>query len=279
MATARLLPTRTYTPRLDAEVLLRFVLGIDRTALFARLQEEIDPKTEKEFARLIERRISGCPVAYLTGEREFMGLPFIVNPSVLIPRPGTEQLVEWAASWLLPRPEAVVVDVGTGSGAIILSLARVCKAWTGAAIGIDISEAAISAAKTNRDRLDLQDRVDFVIGDLLQPLSSKVDLILANLPYLTPAQFEENPELNAEPKIALVGGSDGLAIISRLISDLPRVLHPNGTAVLELDPGHAAEASRMAADHFPSARIRIVRDLEERDRFVIVERNNMRDKL
>jgi release factor glutamine methyltransferase len=168
--------------------------------------------------------------------------------------------------------------VGTGSGAIILSLAKINESWTGHATGIDISEAAIAVAQANRARLGLQNRVDLVVGDLLQPISGQVDLILANLPYLTPDQFEGNPELNAEPKVALVGGSDGLAIIRRLISDLSRILQPSGAMVLELDPGHATKAARMAADRFPYARIRVVRDLEERERFVIVERSNMKDE-
>jgi len=278
VATSRLLASRTYTPtpRLDAEVLLRHALGIDRTALFARLQDPIDPKARSEFERLVERRVEGCPVAYLTGEREFMGLPFIVTPDVLIPRPGTEQLVEWAEQWLISRPDAVVVDVGTGSGAVILSLGKLAKGWTGRAIGIDLSAAAIEVARFNRSRFGLQDRVELVVGDLLQPISNPVDLILANLPYLTPAQMMENPELNAEPSIALAGGPDGLDEIRRLLNDIPRVLRSTGGFVLELDPGHAAEAANIASARFPQARVHVARDLEDRDRFVIVERHNIR---
>jgi release factor glutamine methyltransferase len=273
-ATARLLASRTYTPRLDAEVLLRNVLGIDRTELFARLQEPVDPIKRSEFERLVDRRIEGCPVAYLTGEREFMGLPFIVSPAVLIPRPGTEQLVEWAGRWLTWRPDAMVVDVGTGSGAIILSLAQSAKSWTGRAIGIDISEAAVEIAKTNRSRLNLQDRVELIVGDLLKPVIEPIDLILANLPYLTPGQIMENPELAAEPRIALDGGDDGMTQVRRLIADIPRVLRTTGALVLELDPGHVTEAVREATTHLPEARIHVEHDLENRERFVIVERIN-----
>jgi release factor glutamine methyltransferase len=273
-ATARLLASRTYSPRLDAEVLLRYVLGIDRTALFARLQDPVEFSDRLEFERLIEKRFEGCPVAYLIGEREFMGIPFIVNPSVLVPRPGTEQLVEWAEQWLIFRPDAKVVDVGTGSGAIILSLAKFAKSWTGRAIGIDLSEAAIEVAQTNRSRLGLQDRVELVAGDLLVPVTEPVDLILANLPYLTPDQIMENPELAAEPRMALEGGPDGLDEVRRLLNDIPRALKPAGAAVLELNPGHVAEVARIASASLPKARVLIERDLEERDRFVIVERDN-----
>jgi release factor glutamine methyltransferase len=274
VATDRLLASRTYSPRLDAEVLLRHVLGIDRTALFARLQESVEPSDRLEFERLIERRFEGCPVAYLTGEREFMGFPFIVNPAVLIPRPETEQVVEWADKWLSTRPDAVVVDVGTGSGAIILSLAKVAKNWTGRAIGIDLSEVAIDVASANRSQLGLQDRVELVAGDLLEPVLEPVDLILSNLPYLTREQIMENPELNAEPRIALDGGHDGLREVRRLIEDIPRVLRSTGAFVLEIDPNHAAEAAGVAADRFPRARVHGERDLEDRERFVIVERDN-----
>jgi release factor glutamine methyltransferase len=273
-ATARLLASRTYSPRLDAEVLLRYVLGIDRTAIFARLQEPVDPAKRSAFERLVDRRIEGCPVAYLTGEREFMGLSLIVNPAVLVPRPGTEQLVEWAQRWLASRSEAAVVDVGTGSGAIILSLASTVMSWTGRAIGIDISEGAIDVAKANRAKLSLEERVELIAGDLLKPITEPVDLILANLPYLTPAQIAENPELDAEPRIALDGGADGLNQVRRLIDDIPRVLRPTGAFVLELDPGHANEAGGIARTFIPDARIHIELDLEQRERFVIVECNN-----
>lgn len=278
-ATARLLPSRTYTPRLDAEVLLRHVLGIDRTELFARLQEPVDPSVKSQFERLIDRRLEGCPVAYMTGEREFMGFSFIVNPSVLIPRPGTEQLVEWAKLWLTSRPHAEVVDVGTGSGAIILSLAKIAKSWKGRAIGIDLSEAALNVARANSSRLGLEDRVEFIAGDLLEPITNPVELILANLPYLTPAQIMENPELKAEPRIALDGGPDGLAEVRRLIDDIPRVLKPHGAVVLELDPNHAVEAVSIVHDRITDSRTRVVRDLEDRDRFVIVERDNKKAML
>jgi release factor glutamine methyltransferase len=274
-ATTRLLESRTDTPRLDAEVLLRFVLGIDRTALLTRLREQLDPAVESEFERLIEMRLEGCPVAYLTGEREFMGLAFHVGPAVLIPRPGTEQLVEWALGWLVSRPEAVVVDVGTGSGAIILSLAKIATGWSGRAIGIDVSGAAIDVALTNRSRLGLQDRVELIEGDLLQPIIEPVDLILANLPYLTPNQILGNPELTAEPRLALDGGRDGLTEVRRLIEDSSRVLQSKGAFVLELDPGHISEAAKLASSRFPGVRIHVSRDLEERERFVIVERNNV----
>ena len=118
----------TDTPRLDAEVLLRSLLGLDRTALFTRLRDPIDPTALQAFLDLIDQRARGVPVAYLTGEREFMGMRFTVGPGVLIPRPETEILVEWALDWLRERPGATVADVGTGSGAIAFKSGR--TPWT-----------------------------------------------------------------------------------------------------------------------------------------------------
>jgi release factor glutamine methyltransferase len=274
-ATARLTTAGSESPRLDAEVLLRHVLGIDRTELFTRLQEPVTGNVSSKFEQLVDARSEGRPVAYLIGEREFMGLTFTVCPSVLIPRPETEQLVEWALTWLERRPDADVVDVGTGSGAIVLSLATLAgDSWTGRAVGVDISREALAVAEENQARLGLDGRVEFVRGNLLEPISGPVDLILANLPYLTPVQIEENPDLAAEPRLALDGGADGLALIRVLIDDAPRVLSPNGAIAIELDPAHAHEAAKLAATRFPHAFIRIETDLSGRERLVIVECDN-----
>jgi release factor glutamine methyltransferase len=276
-ATSRLAEARSASPRLDAEVLLRHSLGIDRSQLFARLQDSVNPAIGASFSRLVDECAKGTPVAYLTGAREFMGLSFIVRPGVLIPRPETEQLVEWALEWLRGRPNAAVVDSGTGSGAIVLSLAKLAgERWTGQAIGIDISPVALTVARDNRAQLELDGRVELIEGDLLEQVCSPVDLIVANLPYLTPVQIAENPALEQEPGVALDGGEDGLDLIRRLIDDAPRVLSSNGAIALELDPSHAQEVASMAGQRVSYAQVRVFRDLAGRERFVIVERNNMR---
>jgi release factor glutamine methyltransferase len=206
-----------------------------------------------------------------------MGLTFAIRPGVLIPRPETEQLVEWALNWLHDRPNAAVVDAGTGSGAIVLSLAKLAgERWTGPALGIDISPAALTIAHDNRARLGLEERVKLIEGDLLEPVTPTVDLILANLPYLTPVQIAENPDLEQEPQVALDGGVNGLELIRRLIDDAPRVLSPNGAVALELDSSHAQQVASLAGQRIPHAHVRVLRDLSGRERFVIVERNNKR---
>ena len=275
-ATRRLAAADIETPRLDAEVLLRHVLGLDRTALFLRLLESVAADDLARFAALIERRLAGEPVAYLTGTREFMGLPFAVRPCVLIPRPETELLVEWALAWLRARPvptRPIVLDVGTGSGAIILSLAHhLGPVWPGLLVGADRSRAALSVAAENRARLGLNERVRLVRGDLIAWCGGPIDLLLANLPYLRPDQVDANPDLGAEPRLALVGGADGLDLVRRLVADAPRALAPRGGLALEIDPSQAETVAGLVATALPDAAVAILPDLAGRPRHVVASR-------
>jgi release factor glutamine methyltransferase len=260
------------TAKLDAEVLLRHVLQIDRTALFMRLREPMEASQVHEFEELIERRLSGEPVAYITGVREFMGLPFAVGPGVLIPRPETEAMVDWGVRWLGSRGPCTAVDVGTGGGAIVLSLAHILDDRRGDRfIGSDCSSAALAYADQNRSRFSLHERVHLVLGDLLTWLGAHVDAVLANLPYLSPGQVAENPEIHAEPESALISGFDGFNAIERLIADLPRVLAPGGAAMFELDPSQAIRAAETLSNTFLGGRVTVKKDLQGFDRFVIVE--------
>jgi release factor glutamine methyltransferase len=260
------------TPRLDAEVLLRSVLGLDRTALFVRLPEVIEPEKVDRFTVLIDQRRAGVPVAYLVGERGFMGLPFAVGPAVLVPRPETEALVEWAARWLSSRPDRTVVDVGTGSGAIAVGLARhVPGSWAGRIVGSDISAAALDVAAANRRRLGAQGRLSLVRGDLLEWCGGPVDLILANLPYLRPSQVAENHDLAAEPALALVGGDDGLGLIRRLVADAPRLLALGGALGVEIDPSQVEAVVALVSAAFPRAAVAVQPDLAGLPRHVVAE--------
>lgn len=266
------LATGSATPGLDAEVLLRHALGLDRAALFARLPNVIDPAQLETFQTLVAARAAGTPVAYLTGEREFMGYPFIVGPGVLVPRPETEVPVDWALSWLQDRAWATVVDVGVGSGAIALSIrAALGIDWPGRLIAADVSAAAIEIAARNRERLGLDQRVALVQGSLIDWLRGPVDLLLANLPYLRPEQIAANPVLAAEPGLALDGGPDGLALIRMLLADAPRVLAPGGAVGLEIDPGQRDAVTALARSAWPTARVTVLRDLAGFDRHIIIE--------
>jgi release factor glutamine methyltransferase len=268
----RLAKTGTETPGLDAEVLLRHVLGLNRTALFARLPEAMDPVAIAAYRRFLDDRAGGIPVAYLTGEREFMGITFEVSPDVLVPRPETEILVEWALRWLRDRTAATVVDVGTGSGAIALSLATLLGQEAPTTIvAIDVSDPALAIAQQNRDRLGLQDRVALIRGSMLDPIASPVDLVLANLPYLRPEQIAENPQLATEPRLALDGGTDGLQLIRRLLLAAPPLLKPGGAIGLEIDPAQRDTVVRLAAQVFPGATITVLPDLAGLDRHVTIQ--------
>jgi release factor glutamine methyltransferase len=245
------------TPRLDAEILLRHVLKIDRARLFTRLREPLAPADRAQFDALIDRRLNGAPVAYLTGEREFMGLPFQIGPGALVPRPETELLVERALSWLNGRPGARVLDVGTGSGAIAVSIAKLCP--NARVIATDLSADALVWAARNAEALDAA--VEFARCDLASCIGGPVDLLLANLPYLRPDQFSGNPELHAEPEIALVSGPVGLNAIRRLIADAPRFMAANGAIGLEIDPSQTSAANAIVQTCFPQAIITTHADL------------------
>jgi len=260
------------TAGLDAEVLLRHVLRIDRTTLFGRLTESLRPAARTAFAALVEQRAAGAPVAYLVGIREFMGMEFVVRPGVLIPRPETELLVEWALAWLTDRPGATVLDVGAGSGAIALSLAALLPAERrDRIIAADYSRTALTVAAENRARLGLAERVRLVRGDLATWCRGPVDLLLANLPYLRPEQLRANPDLAAEPTVALLGGRDGLDLIRRLISDAPRFLAPGGAFGLEIDPTQADSVIALVKRVFPAANCMIQPDLAGLSRHILVD--------
>lgn len=271
-ARARLAEAGLETPGLDAEVLLRHILGWDRTQILSRPETELAADDATQFEALVSERLRGIPVAYLTGEREFMGLPFAVSPAVLVPRPETEILVEWAADWLRPGGRNHVVDVGSGSGAIALSLAHLLGVeWRGSITGIDVSPDALRVAEHNRATLGLDHLVALRQGYLLRDESAHFDLILANLPYLRPDQVDGNPDLVAEPRLALDGGEDGLDLVRELLADAPRVLAPGGAIGLEIDPGQSSAVQDLAHASFPAATAIVLHDLAGHARHVIVE--------
>ena len=274
-ATDRLANAGIATPRFDAEILLRYTLGIDRTQLFLRLPEPVTDDIEARFDALIARRIAGEPVAYITGIREFMGLSFIVTPDVLIPRPETELLVEWALSMIGSGDRVKVVDIGTGSGAISISVAaHADRAADVSVIGTDISAGALSVAERNGVRLHPWHPVTFVQGSLGEPIRESVDLVLANLPYLTPEQIAANPDLDAEPRGALNGGAGGLDLVDALIRDLPRILTPTGAAGFELDPAQCQPVRSALEEAFPDHDVQIISDLAGRERHVVMRRGS-----
>lgn len=276
-AASRLAAGGIDTARLDAEVLLRHVLGVDRTQLFLRYPDALSQDADAAFEALVRRRLDGAPVAYLTGTREFMALPFQVGSGVLIPRPDTEPLVERALGWLKARPTARVADIGTGSGAIAISLAaHLPSTFAGEIVAIDTSPDALEVARRNADSLLPPLRrawLRFAEGSLTRTLTGQVDLLLANLPYLTPKQISENPDLDAEPRLALDGGADGLDLIREVIAELPRVLSSGGAAGFEIDPAQEDSVVSLLQDTIPDGKVHTVLDLAGSSRHVVVTRS------
>jgi len=233
------------SPRLEAEILLAHVLGCQRIDLYVRTDESPDEGKRTLFRGLIKKRVEGCPVAYLVGQREFFRLNVRVTPAVLIPRPETEFLVVEALRLLKDRTSPTVVDVGTGSGCIALTIAQQHK--SARVTAIDISAEALAVAVANAKTLALAERVRFLEGDLLTPVAGEsFDLIVSNPPYIASAEIDTlAPDVrNYEPRQALDGGADGLGVYRRLIGMLPGRLNPGGQVLLEI--GSTQEASVTA---------------------------------
>ena len=220
--------------RLDAEVLLCELLGCNRAGLVIRADESLSAETALRYAAWIERRQLGEPVAYLTGRREFWSLELQVSPAVLVPRPDTELLVEWALQRLNGLGAPAIADLGTGSGAIALALAS--ERPDARVVAVDLSGEALAQAAHNAQLLGLQ-RVEFRQGDWLAPLAGECfDLIVSNPPYVA----EQDPhlrDLRFEPRRALVAGADGLADLRRIAAAAPAHLKPGAALLLE----HGAE--------------------------------------
>lgn len=256
---------------LDAEVLLAHVTGLDRAGLYCRWERHLTSDEEADYGRLVSRRAAGEPVAYLTGHKEFMSLSLAVNNSVLIPRPETEILVETALKLLPDDP--VIVDVGTGSGAIAVSLARLMA--RARVYALDYSRKALEIARVNAARHEVGERITFLQGDLLEPLAlclpepvGAVDLVAANLPYIPENDLSGLPrEVRLfEPVMALDGGQDGLSLYRRLIPVAGRYLKNNGYLIIEIGclQGPAA-LSLFGRDRWEAG---IIKDLAGKDRFI-----------
>ena len=219
---------------LDAGLLACTALGCDRAALASRLREEEPPGFADRFAALLARRARREPMAYVLGEREFWGLPFEVNPAVLVPRPETELIVEEAVRLAATAPPRIILDVCTGSGCLAVALAH---EFPGAAVvATDISADALEVARRNAARNGVADRVAFQQADMLDGVATRADLIVCNPPYVNSGDEPGlMPEVRGyEPHIALFGGADGLLFVRRLLATAPAHLNPGGRLLVEV---------------------------------------------
>ena len=251
---------------LEAEVMLRHALGIDRAAFFAALEE---PADAAGLERTIERRESGEPLAYILGRREFYGLDILVTPAVLIPRQETEHLVDAILDLGRVRAGLAVADVGTGSGAIAVAAAvnlPGCRVYA-----TDVSQAALRVAQANCRIHGVEGRVELRHGDLLDALDGPVDVIASNPPYVRTGEIESlGREIGHEPAQALDGGPGGLDVIRRLFEQAPAALNPGGAVIVEIDPRQLQAVTSLAAAAFPGGRVSHRLDLAGRPRVVAV---------
>jgi release factor glutamine methyltransferase len=253
-------------PRLVSELLLRHALSIGRVRLYQELKRKLTLREEAGFGRLIERCLNGEPVAYITGHREFYGLDFYVDRSVLVPRPETELLVERAIALVRERNMAVIADIGTGSGAVAVSLAL--NLPQARIYATDVSAPALKVARFNCRKHGVGDRVYLLKGNLLSPLPQPVSLIVANLPYVGEEEVSLRGLAGFEPALALSGGGDGLEKIRALCRGLGRGLRPGGGLLLEVGMGQSRAVASLLLSLFPGADIEITRDLAGIERVV-----------
>jgi release factor glutamine methyltransferase len=248
--TARYLAARgSEFPRLDAEVLLAHALGCRRIDLYTRYADAAPEDARARFRELVRQRIEGCPVAYLVGRKEFFSLPFEVSPAVLIPRPESEFVVleclRLARGMAAPR----VLDIGTGSGNLAVTVARQHK--RAQVTAMDVSPEAIAVASRNARQHGVADRVHFLEGDLFAPLAAgeQFDFILSNPPYIAREDLPALPPgvRNYEPHRALDGGPGGFAVFDRLIKEARQHLEVGGYLIVEIGAPQEAEARRRIA--------------------------------
>ncbi|MFC1988331.1 peptide chain release factor N(5)-glutamine methyltransferase [Chloroflexota bacterium] len=251
---------------LESELLLRHIIKIDRVQLYLSFDCELTTGQSEEFWNLVQRRLNREPTAYIIGHREFYGLDFIVNSSVLIPRPESELLVEKAIELAQHLNPSTIADIGTGCGAIAVSLAL--NLPRAKIYATDISTSALNVASSNCQKHGVINRIRLLEGDLLNPLPEPVDLIVANLPYVREPELATVNTLNFEPPLALNGGTDGLEKISGLCARVAEKLRPGGSLLLEVGRGQGKVVSSLLSNRFPSAGIELVPDLSGIDRVV-----------
>ena len=247
---------------LEAEVLLRNVLGFDRARFYASLDKTVTAENIECVHALTERRISHEPLAYIIGRREFYGLDFCVTPAVLIPRQETELLIDEALKFDVESHDGniSIADIGTGSGAIAVSVAvhlPLAKVYA-----TDCSTDALKVADLNLHNHRVTDRITLMEGDLFAPLTQPVDLIISNPPYIASDSLPElDPEVRREPRLALDGGKNGLEVISRLIDQAPDKLNAGGRMIVEISPEQLDAIHAIAQAKFPNSDISYANDL------------------
>ncbi|OGL73805.1 protein-(glutamine-N5) methyltransferase, release factor-specific [Candidatus Uhrbacteria bacterium RIFCSPHIGHO2_02_FULL_57_19] len=262
---------------LDAEILLSSALGVEREKLYIHSGDPMPKRALATYHRYLARRGRHEPVAYILGEKEFFGLRFTVNRNVLILRPETETLVEEVIR-KVGKKKVTIIDVGTGSGAIAVALAK--NLPNARIVATDISSKALTIARANARRHGVSNRIRFVRANLLPKLlhaarsTLHADIVVANLPYLPTAVWKKTtPEIRRyEPRTALDGGRDGLDLYRKLLDQMTHLRW--SSAFFEIDPHQVRSMSALIRNFFPATTIAPVPDLQERKRFLVVRSKN-----
>lgn len=258
------------SPYLDALVLLGHVTGKSKSEILTHPSPSLTQEQEKILSEGIRKLNDGIPLPYVIGSWEFYQLSFVVTPDVLIPRPETEGLVELALGWFQSHPgRRKCLELGTGSGCIAISLAKNLPDLH--ILATDISNKALTVALENAHGHQVEDQIEFIISDLLAGIGSKIDLLVANLPYIPSNKLKSLPVYQTEPHLALDGGPDGLHYIKEVLASAAQILNPGGGIFLELDEECGVTAHSIAGSHFPESDLTLSRDLAGQDRYLIIQ--------
>ncbi|MDY6084648.1 MAG: peptide chain release factor N(5)-glutamine methyltransferase [Dialister sp.] len=261
------------SPRLDAELLLSHVLKKPRIALYTDFDQIVSLQERAQYREWIQKRVSGRSVAAITGKKEFMGLTFYVNEHVLIPRPDSETWIEKVIQYHRNDGALHIADLGTGSGALLISFLYYNKKANG--IGIDISEKALETARQNGETLGISARAEWRLGDYTDALGEGevFDGILTNPPYIPSADMEGLPkEVKAEPPMALDGGDDGLSFYKRLALAAPKAIRSGGFIAAEVGDGQAGSVKNMLMETDAFEKFEIIQDYGGIERAVYAKR-------
>ncbi len=257
--------------RLDAEVLLADLLDIERINLYVKFDYPLKSSELEEYRERITKRAQRIPAAYIIGRKEFMSLEFDITEDVLIPRPETENMVEEIISYCRDNElqDAHIIDIGTGSGAVAVSLAHYLPETK--VVGVDISKNAVKIARKNAEKFELEERLSIVNSDLLQGFIKRdisgIDIIVSNPPYISDSEMEElPPEVKKEPERALRAGKEGLDFYKKLIPQAAQVLKDGGKIFLEIGSSQAEAVQALFAGNWQD--IKVIKDYADHDRIV-----------
>jgi len=263
------------SPRLDAELLLAYLLGVERIQLYMQFDRPLSSQELSQYRQLVRRRAAREPVAYISGEKEFWSLKFKVTPQVLIPRPETEVLLETALPLCRKLPQPLILDLGTGSGNLAISLAK--ELGQAQLAASDLSAEALDVARENAQAHGVAECINWYCGDLfncLGDIKGQVDLLVSNPPYVAEDELAQlQPEVrNFEPRQALAAGSDGLDVFRKIAAQAGDWLKPRGFLCTEIGAGQADAVSKLLQTSGDFSRIGVIKDYAGLDRVVSAQR-------